>query len=86
MPWDGLGPAPATCDEICESQFSGPQSCVARGCANLTALVCESYEGQWCPLLIGQPADVEFAGECDEPIPWSEQVDGSAFIYCCCTP
>jgi hypothetical protein len=84
--WKGIEPNPLlTCDEVCADPWGEPLSCVARGCSGLTAIVCGSILGEQCQVAYGEPADVEFAGECDEPIPSPDQVDGSPVVYCCCT-
>lgn len=87
-PWEWPEvPAQLTCDQVCSDQFTGPESCVTRGCSDLTALVCGSIIGQPCQLFYGQLADLEFGGACDEPIPWPVEVEsGSPVIYCCCEP
>jgi hypothetical protein len=84
--WEWFEPTPLTCDEVCANSWDEPSSCVARGCSDLTAIVCGSVLGEQCQVFHGDPADVEFAGACDEPIPWPDDVNGSPVVYCCCTP
>jgi hypothetical protein len=86
--WGGHLPPPdnETCEEICAY---GGIPCVPRGCSGLTAVVCEAYGefGVQCDL--GDPleeASIEFAGECDEPVPYPDNVDPNVFVdfACCC--
>jgi hypothetical protein len=90
-PMEWPEPTPLTCDELCGSYVDledEPASCVARGCSGLTALVCSSIMGESCQVFWGELADLEFAGACDEPIPWPDIVNDSSLrvVYCCCEP
>ncbi|MFO7564742.1 MAG: hypothetical protein R6X02_19010 [Enhygromyxa sp.] len=81
-------PSVLTCDEVCATATGGALSCQANACSGLTAFVCEVIFGQPCQIFAGGggSALVDFAGECDEPIPWPAEVqfDGSRHLNCCC--
>lgn len=91
--WTGLNPlSPPPAMETCEQWCAfGDFECVPRGCSGMTAFVCEIVGdfGNQCNL--GDPlhqAIVEMTGECDEVIPYPNNVESGNYIYyaCCCGP
>lgn len=68
----------ASCEEICDG-FG--RTCVANGCAGLTALLIRvGFDGN-CD--ISHLHDT-MAGSCDEPIPWESTVEWNIHADCCC--
>ena len=67
------------CTEVC-AEFD--RTCVAQGCAGLTAALYEVGLEGGCQ--IGLTPFREMKGSCDEMIPWGTSIEGTIQAMCCC--
>lgn len=79
-------PVAFTCAEKCAV---GNIACVPRGCSGMTAFVCQTIGDFGSQCNLGNPLNealIDVSGECDEVIPYPNNVEPGTFIdfACCC--
>lgn len=79
--WNGPPPPEVTCEQVCALQGT---SCVAQGCSDKTGYMCSTLFGEGCSLA-DDGGIFDWAGACDENVPWPDFYFGwMPMLGCCC--